>query len=41
MKQYYVEFEINRVEVGISTIEKETDLDWIEIHGRDHGFDQG
>lgn len=32
-KQYYVEFEINGVDVGISTVEIETDLDWIETYG--------
>ena len=33
MRQYYVEFEINGVDVGISTVEIETDLDWIETYG--------
>jgi len=33
MRQYYAEFRINRVEVGISTVEIETDLDWIETYG--------
>jgi hypothetical protein len=32
-RQYYAEFSINGVEVGISTVELETDLDWIETYG--------
>jgi len=32
-RQYYVEFEINGVHVGISTVEIETDLDWVETYG--------
>jgi len=33
MRQYYAEFRTNGVEVGISTVEIETDLDWIETYG--------
>jgi len=33
MRQYYAEFRINGVDVGISTVEIETDLDWIETYG--------
>jgi hypothetical protein len=33
MRQYYAEFKINGVEVGISTVEIETDEDWIETYG--------
>lgn len=33
MRQYYAEFRINGVEVGISTVEIETDMDWIETYG--------
>jgi hypothetical protein len=33
MRQYYAEFKINGVEVGISTVEIETDVDWIETYG--------
>lgn len=32
-RQYYVEFMIDGVEVGISTVEVETDVDWIETYG--------
>jgi hypothetical protein len=33
MRQYYAEFRINKVEVGISSVEIETDEDWIETYG--------
>jgi hypothetical protein len=33
MRQYYTEFKVNGVEVGISTVEIETDADWIETYG--------
>jgi hypothetical protein len=33
MRQYYTEFRVNGVEVGISTVEIETDVDWIETYG--------
>lgn len=33
MRQYYAEFRVNGVEVGISTVEIETDVDWIETYG--------
>ena len=32
-RQYYAEFRINGVEVGISTVEIDTDVDWIETYG--------
>ncbi len=33
MRQYYTEYKIKGVEVGISTVEIETDKDWIETYG--------
>ena len=33
MRQYYAEFRVNGVEVGVSTVEIETDADWIETYG--------
>lgn len=33
MRQYYAEYRVNGVEVGISTVEVETDNDWMETYG--------
>jgi hypothetical protein len=33
MRQFYAEFRVNGVEVGISTVEIEADVDWIETYG--------
>jgi hypothetical protein len=33
MNQYYTEYSIDKVEVGISTVEIHTDKDWIETYG--------
>jgi hypothetical protein len=33
MRQYYTEYGINGVEVGVSTVEIETDIDYIETYG--------
>jgi hypothetical protein len=33
MRQYYAEFRVNGVEVGVSTVEIETDADFIETYG--------
>ncbi len=33
MRQYYTEHRVNGVEVGVSTVEIETDADWIETYG--------
>lgn len=33
MRQYYAEFRVNGVEVGVSTVEIETDADWVETYG--------